>query len=66
MDDVGVEGRTLMEFLGDRGDFRVMLFSDADDVEEAFECVLLWKERIEDTEDDVEVLPPSPRPEERR
>lgn len=37
VDDVGVDGRTLMEFLGDRGDFRVMLFSDADDVEEAFE-----------------------------
>lgn len=66
VDDVGVDGRTLMEFLGERGDFRLILFNEADDVEEAFEWVLLWKERIEDTEDDVEVLPPSPRPEERR
>lgn len=30
-----------MEFLGDRGDFIVMLFKDADDVDDAFECVLL-------------------------
>jgi hypothetical protein len=39
---------------------------DAEDVEDAFECVWLWKDRMDETEEDVEFLPPARRPEERR
>jgi len=66
VEEVGVAGRTLIEPRGERGDFNVMLDMDADDVEEAFECVLLWKERMEDTDDEVEFRPPRPRPDGRR
>jgi hypothetical protein len=41
VDVVGVAGRTLIEPRGERGDLRVMLVIDAEDVEDALEWVLL-------------------------
>lgn len=55
-----------MEPRGDRGDLSVMLDIDAEDVEDALEWVLLWKERMDDTDDEVEFRPPRPRPAGRR
>jgi len=39
---------------------------DAEEVDDAFECVLLWNDRIDDTDDDVEFRPFRPLPEARR
>lgn len=54
----------MIEFRGERGD--LMEDKDAEDVEEAFEWVLLWKERIDETDEEVLFRPPNPRPDERR
>lgn len=63
---VGVEGWTLIGFLGERGDLSVMEDMEAEEVEEALEWVLLWKLRTEETDDEVEFRLPRPRPEWRR
>ena len=66
LEAVGVAGSILMEPRGDRGDFKLIDDIDAEDVDDAFECVLLWNDRMEDTEDEVEFRPPRPLPDERR
>ena len=57
---VGVAGSIFTLLRGLLGDLSVTLEIDAEDVELALECVLLWKLRIELTELDVELRPPSP------
>lgn len=57
-DAVGVAGSIFTDARGERGDLRVTEEMDADDVEEALEWDLLWKERMLETEEDVEFRPP--------
>lgn len=58
-------GSTLMEPRGERGDFNVTDETDADDVDDAFEWVLLWNDRMDETDEEVEFRPPRPRPDDR-
>ena len=44
----------------------MILVIDAEEVDEALECDLLWKDLIEDTEEEVLFRPPSPRTDDRR
>lgn len=70
--DCGVTGRTLTEWCGEVPRWRVDLDMDVDTdpfelVDEALEwvCWWWWIDRIEDTEDDVDLRPRSPADERR-